>query len=384
MENYVVYNGALVPESELMHYGIIGMKWGIRRYQNPDGSLTEAGYKRYAKNHMTPEANSDLRSFSKSAARSTGTATAIAGTVGLLAGGVGGMVVSALGTAAINSGVHFLQKKKLKNMYVKEIVEQKKAEDKIDQANKAAQSKGYMDADHEKFMNGGTDNNATWNKLPSDMSFKDYTTKVLKTDTSKVDDPELVELMKMEYNEFKEYKKSNKSSQLPDATTESATKEDYKKYKVKPVSAATKENLDSLKSAGYNTEPSLYDVSNKRNTPVFATKDVSYKDPNGKTGKITFSLDLDGINSSDYASAVKTNATLIEKNISKIKSEFEKQLGSELDSLGYNKNLYKDVPRDVYVTDHFGEIGVSTNDGHQFSCYIDPTTGKLEHIMMNG
>ena len=141
MENYVVYNGALVPESELMHYGIIGMKWGVRRYQNPDGSLTEAGYKRYAKNHMTPEANSDLRSFSKSAARSTGTMTAIAGTVGLLAGGVGGMVVASLSTAAINSGVHFLQKKKLKNMYVKELVEQKKAEDKIDQANKAAQSK---------------------------------------------------------------------------------------------------------------------------------------------------------------------------------------------------------------------------------------------------
>lgn len=33
----------------LMHYGTIGMKWGIRRYQNPDGSLTDAGRKRYGK-----------------------------------------------------------------------------------------------------------------------------------------------------------------------------------------------------------------------------------------------------------------------------------------------------------------------------------------------
>jgi len=37
-------------ELELYHSGIKGMKWGIRRYQNPDGSLTPAGRKRYMKN----------------------------------------------------------------------------------------------------------------------------------------------------------------------------------------------------------------------------------------------------------------------------------------------------------------------------------------------
>ena len=31
----------------LAHHGILGQKWGIRRYQNKDGSLTEAGKKRY-------------------------------------------------------------------------------------------------------------------------------------------------------------------------------------------------------------------------------------------------------------------------------------------------------------------------------------------------
>ena len=36
-------------ENELCHYGIHGMRWGIRRYQNKDGTLTTAGQKRYRK-----------------------------------------------------------------------------------------------------------------------------------------------------------------------------------------------------------------------------------------------------------------------------------------------------------------------------------------------
>ena len=36
--------------SELYHHGILGQKWGVRRFQNADGSLTEEGKKRYGDN----------------------------------------------------------------------------------------------------------------------------------------------------------------------------------------------------------------------------------------------------------------------------------------------------------------------------------------------
>lgn len=38
---YILYNG------ELYHHGIKGQKWGVRRWQNPDGTFNEAGKKRY-------------------------------------------------------------------------------------------------------------------------------------------------------------------------------------------------------------------------------------------------------------------------------------------------------------------------------------------------
>ena len=44
---YIVIGGILY------HYGIPGMRWGHRRFQNKDGTLTEAGKRRYAKQILT-------------------------------------------------------------------------------------------------------------------------------------------------------------------------------------------------------------------------------------------------------------------------------------------------------------------------------------------
>ena len=38
-----------MENNTLSHWGIKGMRWGIRRYQNKDGTFTAAGRRRYAK-----------------------------------------------------------------------------------------------------------------------------------------------------------------------------------------------------------------------------------------------------------------------------------------------------------------------------------------------
>ena len=44
---YKITPGGIMDQDYLMHHGIKGQKWGERRFQNPDGSLTPEGMRRY-------------------------------------------------------------------------------------------------------------------------------------------------------------------------------------------------------------------------------------------------------------------------------------------------------------------------------------------------
>ena len=64
-----------MSSNELTHHGIKGMRWGVRRYQNKDGTLTKAGRKKMAKldkeyskltgQNRTTESPSNNSSFTK-------------------------------------------------------------------------------------------------------------------------------------------------------------------------------------------------------------------------------------------------------------------------------------------------------------------------------
>ena len=80
-------------DSELYHSGVKGMKWGIRRYQNADGTLTEEGRARYGADsyqEMPPSQqanfNKDMTERSDKLKRNTAIGVGLAATAASAAG----------------------------------------------------------------------------------------------------------------------------------------------------------------------------------------------------------------------------------------------------------------------------------------------------------
>lgn len=48
----------------IYHFGIKGMKWGIRRYQNKDGSLTAEGRTRYSEDYKRAHSGKSVKEMS--------------------------------------------------------------------------------------------------------------------------------------------------------------------------------------------------------------------------------------------------------------------------------------------------------------------------------
>lgn len=71
--NYIYTSEGLISVDHLAHHGVKGMKWGVRRYQNLDGSLNAKGIKKYAKAGYAKDAmNSNKSSLGRAYDRFTG------------------------------------------------------------------------------------------------------------------------------------------------------------------------------------------------------------------------------------------------------------------------------------------------------------------------
>lgn len=57
---------------EIYHHGILGQKWGIRRFQNADGSYTPAGKKRYGRLTQAGQIQNRLNDLDKETSKKKG------------------------------------------------------------------------------------------------------------------------------------------------------------------------------------------------------------------------------------------------------------------------------------------------------------------------
>ena len=87
-------------EEYLIHYGVKGQKWGIRRYQNEDGTLTEEGRKhaeKMSKWYDSKTGQKEIKRFEAAGKTASDAYKAHrqkrAGTIGQILGGIGANII---------------------------------------------------------------------------------------------------------------------------------------------------------------------------------------------------------------------------------------------------------------------------------------------------
>ena len=119
MNDYLAYR--VTYSNELYHYGVKGQKWGIRRYQNPNGTLTEEGKIRYGVDPKTGKLSAEGKKLLEqdiddqrkrkvnifgSLGIGVSIASAIAAGMGLAEGIIStNMAIGTISSAAVNAGV---------------------------------------------------------------------------------------------------------------------------------------------------------------------------------------------------------------------------------------------------------------------------------------
>ena len=102
------------PQDCLSHYGIKGMKWGVRRYQNEDGSLTSTGKKRQKEQERQERAENARRHVLASRTVGSAKIAAASGTLALGSALVGSIATKELaqrGQIQAASTVYSMSKK---------------------------------------------------------------------------------------------------------------------------------------------------------------------------------------------------------------------------------------------------------------------------------
>ena len=92
--------------NQLNHHGIKGQKWGVRRFQNEDGTLTPAGRK-----HITNAAKKADLKDAKKLVRKDNFKKGVKRT-GVILGVIGALTVAGIATEANRRGVSFKQQGK--------------------------------------------------------------------------------------------------------------------------------------------------------------------------------------------------------------------------------------------------------------------------------